>query len=284
MITVAVQRSGRLSEKTLQLFHECGIQFENGGKEKLMTKASNFPMTILFLRDDDIPGCIADQSADAGVVGENVYLEKSDALELVERLGFARCRLSIAIPKSMSYQSLNDLNGLKIATSYPRILQKFLDKNNLQAEIHEINGSVEIAPGIGLADVIFDIVSTGSTLISNGLHEVEKVLNSEAVIIARPNMEKEKKQILERLLFRARAVRKGTRNKYILLNSPNDKIEEITKILPGMKSPTVMPLAMPGWSSLHSVIQEDDFWEIIESLKKLGAEGILVVPIEKMIQ
>ena len=213
MITVAVQRSGRLSEKTLQLFHECGIQFENGGKEKLMTKASNFPLTILFLRDDDIPGCIADQSADAGVVGENVYLEKSASLELVERLGFARCRLSIAIPKSMQYESLNDLNGLRIATSYPKILKKFLEKNNLQAEIHEINGSVEIAPGIGLADVIFDIVSTGSTLISNGLHEVETVLKSEAVIIARPNLEREKKYILERLLFRARAVRKATRSR-----------------------------------------------------------------------
>ena len=283
MLTIAVQKTGRLSEKTLHLLKECGIQFENGGKDKLKTKASNFPLTILFLRDDDIPECIADQIADAGVIGENILVEKEKPLEIAERLGFARCRLSIAVPKSMNYRSSQDLNGLKIATSYPKILQAFLDKNNLDSQIHEINGSVEIAPGIGLSDVIFDIVSTGSTLLSNGLKEVETVMQSEAVLVTRKDLNPDKQAILDQFLFRVRAVRKAAAYKYILLNAPNDKIDAICNVLPGMKSPTVMPLALDGWSSLHSVIREDDFWEIIENLKQEGAQGILVIPIEKMI-
>jgi len=283
VLTIAVQKSGRLSEKTLLLLKECGILFENGGKDKLKTRASNFPLTILFLRDDDIPECIADKIADAGVVGENIFVEKDRDLQIIERLGFAKCRLSIAVPKSMSYQSAQDLNGLKIATSYPKILQAFLTKNKIDSEIHEINGSVEIAPSIGLADVIFDIVSTGSTLLSNGLREVETIMNSEAVFVAQPELETEKKIIMDKLLFRIRSVQKAANFKYILLNTPNDKIEKICSVLPGMKSPTIMPLALEGWSSLHSVIREDDFWENIENLKAEGAQGILVIPIEKMI-
>ena len=283
MLTIAVQKTGRLSEKTLHLLKECGIQFENGGKDKLKTKASNFPLTILFLRDDDIPECVDDKIADVGIVGENVVQEKGKDLLIAERLGFARCRLSIAVPKSMIYRDAKDLNNLKIATSYPVILQSFLDKNAIKAEIHEINGSVEIAPSIGLADVIFDIVSTGSTLLSNGLKEVETVMNSEAVIVTKPDIDPDKEAILEKLLFRIRSVQKAAAYKYILLNAPNDKIDEICSLLPGMKSPTIMPLAMENWSSLHSVIREDDFWENIENLKNKGAQGILVIPIEKMI-
>lgn len=283
MLTIAVQKSGRLSEKTLHLLKECGIYFENGGQEKLITQATNFPLTILFLRDDDIPECVADNIADAGVIGENILAEKGKELAIEERLGFAKCRLSIAVPKAMTYQSVKDLNGLKIATSYPRILSKFLERNAINAEIHEINGSVEIAPGIGMADVIFDIVSTGSTLLSNGLKEVETVLHSEAVLVSRKDLPAEKRDLFDKLLFRIRAVRKAANYKYILLNTPDEKIPEICAILPGMKSPTIMPLAIPGWSSLHSVIREDDFWEIIENLKGNGAQGILVIPIEKMI-
>lgn len=283
MLTLAIQRSGRLSEHTGRLLKECGILFDNGGKEKLKSVAVNFPLQILYLRDDDIPECVADAIADIGIVGENVLLEKNRDLEIIERLGFARCRLSIAVPKHMHYYSVNDLKNLKIATSYPRILKKYLKKNKVKAEIHEINGSVEIAPGIGLADVIFDIVNTGSTLLGNGLKEVETVMISEAVLAANKQIEKQKKEILKKFRFRIQAVKKAGNYKYILLNTPNDKISEICKLLPGMKSPTILPLAIDGWSSLHSVIKEDDFWEIIENLKDIGAEGILVVPIEKMI-
>jgi len=283
VLTIAVQKSGRLSENTIKLLHECGISFENGGRDKLKSTALNFPLQILYLRDDDIPECVADNIADAGIVGENIYYEKEKPLLIKERLGFARCRLSIAVPKSMPYQSRQDLNGLKIATSYPRILSKFLEENQIKAEIHEISGSVEIAPGIGLADVIFDIVSSGSTLLSNSLREVETVMPSEAVIITRPDPDPAKSAWLDKLLFRMKSVKQAANFKYILLNAPNDKIDEISEVLPGMKSPTVMPLALPGWSSLHSVIREDDFWEIIENLKAKGAQGILVVPIEKMI-
>ena len=283
MLTIAVQKSGRLSEKTIYLLKECGVNFEYSGKDKLKTQAVNFPITILFLRDDDIPECVDDKIADIGIVGENVVLEKSKDLIIAERLGFARCRLSIAVPKSMTYRDAKDLNGLKIATSYPVILQSFLNKNSIKAEIHEINGSVEIAPSIGLADVIFDIVSTGSTLLSNGLKEVETVMNSEAVLVTRHDLDAEKQVILQKLLFRIRSVRKASAYKYILLNAPNDKIDDICALLPGMKSPTIMPLAMENWSSLHSVIKEDDFWENIENLKNMGAQGILVIPIEKMI-
>jgi len=283
VLTVAVQKSGRLSEKTLYLLKECGVHFEYSGKDKLKTHAGNFPLTILFLRDDDIPECVDDRIADAGIVGENVMAEKVKNLFIAERLGFARCRLSIAVPKSMSYSSPKDLNGLKIATSYPVVLKNFLEENNIKAEIHEINGSVEIAPGIGLADVIFDIVSTGSTLLSNGLKEVETVMNSEAVLVTKSDLDPGKKDILDKLLFRIRSVQKAAAYKYILLNAPNDKIDEICALLPGMKSPTIMPLAMSNWSSVHSVIREDDFWENIENLKNKGAQGILVIPIEKMI-
>ena len=283
MLTLAIQKSGRLSEKTVKLLHECGIVFENGGSSKLKSKASNFPMQILYLRDDDIPECVADGIADIGIVGENVYQEKKRPLKIVERLGFARCRLSIAVPKSMEYDNAGDLNGLNIATSYPNILKSFLDKEKIAAKIHEISGSVEIAPGIGLADAIFDIVSTGSTLLSNGLREVETVMRSEAVLVAAENLLTAKQDLLDKLLFRIRAVQTAGNRKYILLNAPTERIDEICTLLPGMKSPTIMPLSTEGWSSIHSVIEEDEFWEKIEALKIAGAQGILVIPIEKMI-
>ena len=283
MLTLAIQKSGRLSEKTLHILEECGIRIGNGGKGKLKAVSNTFPLEILFLRDDDIPECVADGIAHVGIVGENVVREKDRQVEIIERLGFARCRLSIAVPKQMNYTGLEDLNGLKIATSYPNILRKFLKEKALQAEIYEINGSVEIAPSIGLADVIFDIVSTGSTLLSNGLKEVETVLKSEAVLIANKNLSKDQKALLDQLVFRLHAVLKAKNFKYILLNVPNEKIDTICNILPGMKSPTVMPLALKGWSSLHSVIEEKAFWEVIQQLKQNGAQGILVIPIEKMI-
>ncbi len=283
MITLAVQKSGRLAEKSLALLQECGVAFENSGKEKLIAAAANFPLQLLFLRDDDIPECVADRIADIGLVGENVVAETQREVEIIERLGFGRCRLSLALPKGMPYAGPADLQGKKIATSYPNILGAFLKRHGVAAVIHEINGSVEIAPGIGLAEAIFDIVSTGSTLMSNGLREVEQVMTSEAVVITAPGPDPAKQRIIDQLLFRMRAVRKAGQYKYILLNAPDDKIAEITALLPGMKSPTVMPLALPGWSSLHSVIREDLFWEIIEQLKQHGAEGILVIAIEKMI-
>ncbi len=283
MITLAIQKSGRLSDKTKELLRESGIHFENGSRNPLKAKAVNFPLQILSLRDDDIPEFVADGGADAGIVGQNVCLEKEKDVRLLEKLGFARCRLSVAVPNQMSYHSIRDLAGLKIATSYPRILRRFLEQNQVQAEIHEVSGSVEIAPGIGFAEAIFDIVSTGSTLMSNGLKEVVTVVDSEAVLIARPELEAAKQRDLEQLLFRFRAVKKARNYKYILLNAPNEAIEKIARILPGMKSPTVMPLALPGWSSVHSVVEEDDFWEVIEGLRAEGAQGILVVPIEKMI-
>jgi ATP phosphoribosyltransferase len=283
LITLAVQKTGRLSEKSLALMQECGVAFENSGKEKLVSMAANFPLQLLFLRDDDIPECVADRIADIGIVGENVVAEKQRDVEIIERLGFGRCRLSIALPRGIDYTGPAGLQGKKIATSYPNILSGYLKRHRVEAIIHEINGSVEIAPGIGLADAIFDIVSTGSTLISNGLREVEQVMTSEAVVIAAPKQEADKQRLIDQLLFRMRSVRKAAQNKYILLNAPNDKIDEIIALLPGMKSPTVMPLALGGWSSLHSVIREDLFWEIIEKLKQHGAEGILVLSIEKMI-
>jgi ATP phosphoribosyltransferase len=283
MLTLAIQKAGRLSEKTVKLLEETGIEFDNGGKAKLKAVAKNFPIQILYLRDDDIPECIADRIADAGIVGENIYHEKGRNLSIAEKLGFARCRLALAVPRPMAYRSVSDLQGLKIATSYPNVLRGFLADRKVEAIIHEINGSVEIAPGIGLADAILDIVNTGSTLLSNGLKEVEVVLHSEAVLIRHPDLNPDNKLILEKLLFRIRAVNKAKKYKYILLNAPNEKLKSISQMLPGMKSPTVMPLALSGWSSLHSVIHEDDFWENIENLKKAGAEGILVIPIEKMI-
>ncbi len=282
MLRIAIQKSGRLQEESLKLLKETGLAFNNG-KDQLKTQAANFPIELLFLRDDDIPQYVEDKVADAGIVGENVMIEKQKKNEVVRKLDFAKCRLSIAIPRSETYGGIPSLAGKNIATSYPTIVKQFLAKNNIQAGIHEISGSVEIAPGIGLADAICDIVSTGSTLLSNGLKEVEVVMKSEAVLIATPNLEVEKKDILDKLIFRIQAVQSAKNNKYILLNCPNEAIEKITSVIPGMKSPTIMPLGRKGWSSLHSVVNENDFWEKIDLLKSFGAEGILVIPIEKMI-
>ena len=264
------------------LINEAGIGLKMG-RRTLVSEAKNFPMDALFLRDDDIPQTVADGVADIGVVGENEMLEKDENVVVAKRLGFSKCRLSLAIPKSIDYTGIEFFNGKKIATSYPVILKKYLDENNINAEIHVISGSVEIAPGIGLADAIFDIVSSGSTLVSNRLKEVEVVMKSEAVLVANPNLSAEKQEILDELIFRIESVQRAEGKKYILLNVPNDKVDEIISLLPGMKAPTLVPLAQEGWSSMHSVIDEDDFWEIIGKLKKAGATGILVVPIEKMI-
>lgn len=282
ILRLAIQRKGRLSEDSLSLIKESGIKFSNGSG-KLKSKARNFPIEFLFLRDDDIPDYVADGVADIGIVGENVALEKGKNIDVVKRLGFSKCRLSLAIPKEIDYQGLGYFQNASIATSYPKILQDYLSKNNITADIHEISGSVEIAPSIGLATGVCDIVSSGSTLLSNGLKEVEEVLKSEAIIIGNQNMSEEKKSILDKLLFRIESVQKGKNNKYILLNAPNEKLEEIIKLLPGMRSPTIVPLANRDWSSIHSVINEDEFWDVIEKLRNAGAEGILVVPIEKMI-
>lgn len=281
-LKIAIQKSGRLSEDSLKLLKECGIDI-NTGLNKLKTEAYNFPLELFFLRDDDIPQYIEDGVADIGIVGENVLLEKNKKVKTVEKLGFGKCRLSIAIPRDKSFKSVKDLNGSKIATSYSNILAKYLKEQKVKAEIHEISGSVEIAPSIGLADAICDLVSSGSTLLSNGLKEVEVILRSEAVMIATKNLSKEKTALLEKLLFRIKALRSAKKNKYILLNAPNNKLDAICKILPGMKSPTILPLAEKGWSSVHSVVEENQFWDIIEKLKSNGAQGILVVPIEKMI-
>jgi len=281
-LKIAIQKSGRLFEKSIELLRDSGIKLPNG-TGKLLAVAEDFPLDILFLRDDDIPEYVSDGVADAGIVGENIVVEKGYQLNLIERLGFARCRLSLAIPKNIDYTGPEYLNGKKIATSYPNILRKYLADNKIRAEVHEISGSVEIAPGIGLADAILDIVSSGSTLISNGLKEVDVAIRSEAVLVANKDLNREKYTLLEKLLFRIRAVQKSRDNKYILLNAPDDKIPEIVKVIPGMKSPTVMPLAEKGWSSVHSVLNENKFWEVIDKLKDLGAQGILVIPIEKMI-
>lgn len=282
MLRIAIQKSGRLQEDSLTLLKESGLSFSNG-KDQLKTQVRNFPVEILFLRDDDIPQYIEDHVADVGIVGENVWIEKQKKNELVKRLDFARCRLSIAVPRSENYTGIPYLQGKNIATSYPVIVQQFLDKHKITAGIHEISGSVEIAPGIGLADAICDIVSTGSTLMSNGLKEVETVMQSEAVLITSPKLAAPKKEILKKLLFRFDAVQSAKNSKYILLNCPNEAIQKITDVIPGMKSPTIMPLSRSGWSSLHSVVNENDFWEKIDQLKSFGAEGILVIPIEKMI-
>ncbi|MEO5783493.1 MAG: ATP phosphoribosyltransferase [Ginsengibacter sp.] len=282
MLKIAIQKSGRLNEDSIKLLKECGIEFNNGNKQ-LKAVAYNFPIEVYFFRDDDIPQYVFDGVADIGFVGENVLLEKGKDIELLYRLGFGRCRLSIAVPKSMVYNTIKDLEGLKIATTYSSILQKYLSEKKVNAEIHEISGSVEIAPGIGLADAICDLVSSGSTLFTNGLKEAEVILNSEAVVCSNNNLSEENKKILEKLLLRINAVKTAKNNKYILLNAPNDQLKNIAAVLPGMKSPTVVPLAEEGWSSVMSVVNEDVFWDVIEKLKALGAEGILVVPIEKMI-
>ena len=266
----------------MSLLAETGIKLVSSSR-RLISAAKNFPLEALFLRDDDIPQCVADGVADIGIVGKNEVNEQQQKVEIIKHLGFSKCRLSLAIPKDSEYQGLEWFSGKKIATSYPRILKDFLTQNNLSANTHFIAGSVEIAPGIGLADAIFDIVSSGSTLVSNRLKEVHNVMDSEAVLVATPILSKEKQHILDELIFRIEAVEKGRGKKYIMLNAPNDKLEQIIKVLPGMTSPTIMPLARSGWSSLHSVINESEFWVVIGNLKKNGAEGILVLPIEKMI-
>lgn len=282
-LKIAVQNKGRLFEDSMDLINETGIKFSLGSSRVLLASAKNFPMEALFLRDDDIPQTVADGVADIGIVGENEVLEKKMDVVIAKRLGFSKCRLSLAIPKSDDYKGPEYFNGKKIATSYPVILKDWLNKNKVNAEIHVITGSVEIAPGIGLADAIFDIVSSGSTLVANRLKEVEVVTPSEALLIATPNLPAEKQAILNELIFRLESVQRAEGKKYIVLNAPKEKIAAISAILPGMKSPTVTPLAEEGWVSLSSVIAEKEFWEIIGKLKEAGAQGILVMPIEKMI-
>jgi len=281
-LRIAIQKSGRLSEDSLKLIKECGINFNNG-TGKLKAESDNFAAEFLFLRDDDIPGYVADGVADVGIVGENVMVEKNKNVIVSRKLGFSKCRLSIAIPRNQEYNGIEDFHNVSIATSYPKILSDFLQQKGIKADIHEISGSVEIAPSIGLANAVCDIVSSGSTLLSNGLKEVETVFKSEAILISSPHLSDDKKKILDSLLFRIKSVQAAKNNKYILLNAPNDKVTDILKLLPGMKSPTVLPLAESGWSSIHSVINENEFWHIIETLQHAGAQGILVIPIEKMI-
>lgn len=280
-LKIAIQKSGRLYDDSIALLKECGIDLRNV-KDRLKTESDNFPLEVFFLRDDDIPQYVEDGVAHIGIVGENVLHEKCKETQVIEQLGFGKCRLSLAIPRNEEYVA-NYLQSKRIATSYPVLLKKYLDENKINAEIHEISGSVEIAPGIGLADVICDLVSSGSTLFMNGLKEVETILESQAVLIRNKELNQEQLVVVDKLLFRVRAVKKAKRNKYILLNAPNDQLPKIFALLPGMKSPTVLPLAEEGWSSVHSVLSEDEFWEKIEQLKEAGAQGILVVPIEKMI-
>jgi ATP phosphoribosyltransferase len=281
-LRIAIQKSGRLYEESVQLLKECGIELRNV-KDRLRTESDNFPLEVFFLRDDDIPQYVEDGVADIGIVGENVLYEKNKKADIVEELGFGKCRLSIAIPRGQYYDGVSSLRGKRIATSYPFMVNSYLKQHNVEADIHEISGSVEIAPGIGLADVVADLVSSGSTLFMNGLKEVETIIQSQAVLVRNQSLNADQLEMLERLLFRIRSVKKAKRNKYVLLNAPNDKLGEIISLLPGMKSPTVLPLAESGWSSVHSVLNEDEFWEKIEKLKSAGAQGILVVPIEKMV-
>jgi ATP phosphoribosyltransferase len=282
VLKIAIQKSGRLHDDSIKLLKECGIDISNG-VNKLKTEASNFPLEVYFLRDDDIPQYVEDAVADIGFVGENVVYEKNKKVEVVEQLGFGKCRLSIAVSRNENYDDVSYLQGKRIATTYPVIVQKFMQQKGINAEIHEISGSVEIAPGIGLAHAICDLVSSGSTLFMNGLKEVETILSSQAVLIKNRNLHNDKQQLIDKLLFRIKAVKKSKNNKYILLNAPNENLKEIISLLPGMKSPTVLPLAESGWSSVHSVLNENEFWDIIEKLKTAGAQGILVIPIEKMI-
>lgn len=282
VLKIAIQKSGRLNEDSLKLLKECGIDIANG-VNKLKAEASNFPIEIYFLRDDDIPQYVEDAVADIGFVGENVVYEKNKKVQVVEQLGFGKCRLSVAVSRNEEYDNISYLHGKRIATTYPVIVKKFMRERGVDAEIHEISGSVEIAPGIGLAHAICDLVSSGSTLLVNGLKEVETIMSSQAVLIKSVEFNEEKQRLLDKLLFRIKAVKKAKNNKYVLLNAPNHNLDKIIKLLPGMKSPSVLPLAESGWSSVHSVLNENDFWEIIEKLKEAGAQGILVVPIEKMI-
>lgn len=281
-LKIAIQKSGRLNEDSLQILKDCGVSIDNG-KDQLKAIASNFPIEIFYLRNGDIPQYLKDGVVDAAIIGENLLIEKANDIPFVERLGFSKCKVSLAIPKGERYEGINFFQGKKIATSYPNTVQYFLNKNNIQAQLHIINGSVEIAPNIGLADGICDIVSSGSTLFKNNLKEVEVLLTSEAVLAVSPIIKEEKQKILNRLQFRIQSVLKGRQSRYILLNAPNENLEKIIKILPGMRSPTVLPLVEKGWSSVHSVLSKNEFWEIIDELKQNGAEGILVCPIEKMV-
>lgn len=282
LLKLAVQKSGRLYEGSVRLLKECGIEINNGNNQLRVT-AADFPLEVFFLRDDDIPEYVQDAVADIGFVGENVVKEKNKQVDVVSKLGFGKCRLSLAAPKNGTISSVNDLQGKKIATSYPVVLNEYLQRCNVSAEIHEISGSVEIAPKIGLADAICDLVSSGSTLFTNELKEIQTLFESQAVLVSNKILSAEKKEILQKLLFRIDAVKKAKNNKYVLLNAPNDKLEIICSLIPGMKSPTILPLADKNWSSVHSVISESDFWNVIESLKMNGAQGILIVPIEKMV-
>lgn len=281
-IKIAVQKSGRLNQDSLKLLKDCGISIDNG-KDQLKASSSNFPLEVLYLRSGDIPQYLRDGVVDIAIIGENVLIEKGTDIGIVEKLGFSKCRVSIAVPKDVEYNSIQDLDGARIATSYPNTVINYFKKFNLTPDIHLINGSVEIAPNIGLADAICDIVSSGSTLFKNNLKEVEKMLTSEAVLAVSPSISSENQEILNKLQFRIQAVLKGRKSKYVLMNAPNEKVESIIKLLPGMRSPTVLPLAEEGWSSIHTVVEKDSFWNVVDKLKANGAEGLLVVPIEKMV-
>ena len=281
-LKIAIQKSGRLHDESIQILKDCGISVYNGN-DQLKVTASNFPLEVYYLRNSDIPQYLIDGVVDIAIVGDNLLVEKGQNIQIAEKLGFSKCKVSVAVPKSFNYNSIQDLNGLRVATSYPKTVLDYFSSKGISVDIHQISGSVEIAPNIGLSDVIVDIVSSGSTLFKNGLKEVEVILKSEAVLAVSPQISEEAKQVLAKLQFRIQAVLRSRRSKYILMNVPNDKISEISKILPVLKSPTVMPLAEEGWSSVHSVIDEDKFWEVIDQLKEAGAEGILVCPIEKMV-
>ena len=281
-LRIAVQKSGRLNEDSMRILKDIGIAIDNG-KDQLKASARDFPVEVFYLRNGDIPQYLRDGVVDVAIIGENVLIEKGSDLEFVERLGFSKCKVSIAVPKDSKANSLKDLNGKRIATSYPETVKHFLNAQDIDAQLHIINGSVEIAPNIGLADGICDIVSSGSTLFKNGLKEIEVLLKSEAVLAVSPQIDQERKQILEKIQFRIQSVLKARNAKYVLLNAPNNKLDKILEVLPGMRSPTVLPLAEEGWSSVHTVISKNDFWEIIDELKANGAEGILVCPIEKMV-
>ena len=282
MIKIAIQKSGRLNIDSLEILKKCGISIDNG-KDQLKAAARNFPLEVLYLRNGDIPQYLRDGVVDLAIIGENLIHEKGKGIETIERLGFSKCRVSIALPKEVEFNSIKQLDGKRIATSYPNTVKRFFEENGIAADIHIINGSVEIAPNIGLADAICDIVSSGSTLFKNNLKEVVKIMESEAVLVQAPNLSSEKNELIEKLRFRLIAVLRAKKSKYILLNAPNDKIEQISNILPVLKSPTVLPLSQKGWSSLHSVIDEGSFWDVIDALKEAGAEDILVCPIEKMV-
>ena len=281
-IRIAIQKAGRLNEESIEILKECGISIDNG-RDQLKASSRNFPMEVFYLRNGDIPKYLRDGVVDIAIIGENVLIEKGEDISVAEKLGFSKCKVSLAVPKSVTYDSVKDFEGKRIATSYPNTVKNYLDSKGVKADLHIITGSVEIAPNIGLADAICDIVSSGSTLFKNNLKEVEIMLTSEAVLAVSPQISEERKAILEKLQFRIQAVLRARQSKYVLLNAPNDKLKAILKLLPGMRSPTVLPLADEGWSSVHTVINKDKFWEVIDELKQAGAEGILVCPIEKMV-